>query len=312
MAAHRRVAALGLLLLAGCGDPEPVALPPVEGKTAKPLGAAVSQAPLEKDEGYRAALRAFSSITPENAMKWEVVHPEPDRWEWGEADALVEAARRGGRRVRGHPLVWDQQLPPWAGREDLREHVTTLARRYRGDIAQWDVVNEPLTDDGTLKDGPFGDEGFIGEAFRFAKAADPRAELFLNEIAAERGEKAEGLVALAERLVRADIPIDGIGLQNHATSADFPSRDELVRLMGRFERLGLKVEITELDVEGGEPDAFAAAAGACAAAPNCTGVTVWGVTDQHSWKGMEATATLFDAQGEPKPALRAVRDALRG
>ena len=310
MAARGRVALLALLFLCGCGDPEPVALPGVEQPTRKPLGAAVAQAPLERDDGYRAAMRAFSSITPENAMKWEVIHPEPDRWEWGEADALVESAARGGRRVRGHPLVWDQQLPDWAGREDLRAHVDTLVRRYRGRIAQWDVVNEPLRDDGSLKAGPFGDEGYIAEAFEIARAADPDAKLFLNEIAAERGEKAEGLVALAARLKRAGVPIDGVGLQDHATSADFPSEAELRRLMRRFARLDLDVEITELDVEGGSPDGFAAAARACAAEPNCTGLTVWGVTDQHSWKGAAAMATLFDAKGQPKPALQAVRDAL--
>jgi endo-1,4-beta-xylanase len=73
-----------------------------------------------------------------------------------------------------------------------------------------------------------------------------------------------------------------------------------------IEKLGLQVEITELDVQGAEPKAFAAAAGACAAAANCTGVTVWGVTDRWSWLGAENEPLPFDADGKAKPALAAL------
>lgn len=293
--------------------------PPSPPDYAKHLGAALSLEPARRDDAYRDAfLRTFSSLTPENAMKWSIVHPRRGTWDFEEADALVEMAQRTKRRVRGHPLVWDQQLPEWAGEGDvaanLREHVRALASRYRGRIAQWDAVNEPLEDDGRLTRNVFQKalgERWIDLAFRTAREADPEARLFLNEIAAERGDKFRALLALARRLQRRGVPIDGIGLQNHTTSDDFPSERVLRRDFAAIAELGLDVEITEMDVEGGSPRAFAAAARACAAAPNCTGVTVWGVTDRWSWIGAATTPLLFDDEGKPKPALRALRGPLQ-
>ena len=285
----------------------------------KPLGAALSLQPAREDDAYRDAfLRTFSSLTPENAMKWTIVHPQPGKWAFEEADALVEMARRTGRRVRGHPLVWDQQLPDWAGRGDvernLREHVRTLAARYRGKIDQWDAVNEPLEDDGTMTPNPFQKalgERWIDIAFEEARRADPKAKLFLNEIAAERGVKFRALLALARRLKDRGVPIQGIGLQNHTTSDDFPSERVLVRDFAAIDKLGLDVEITEMDVEGGSPAAYRAAVNACRRARNCTGLTVWGVTDRWSWIGEEKAALPFDVDGEPKPALEPLLDGLR-
>jgi endo-1,4-beta-xylanase len=286
---------------------------------AKPLGAAVSLKPAQDDEAYRKAfLRTFSSLTPENAMKWAIVHPQPDEWDFGEADALVAMAERTRRRVRGHPLVWDQQVPRWAFEGDveakLRDHVGTLAKRYRGRVAQWDAVNEPLEDDGSLTPNAWQKamgERWIDLAFRTARAADPDAKLFVNEIGAEQGPKLDALLALAGRLKARGVPIDGIGLQGHTTSRDFPSRAVLASALERIDELGLRAEITELDVAGGEPAAFAAAAEACAAAANCTGVTVWGVTDRWSWIGADKTPLPFDADGRPKPARDALVRALR-
>jgi endo-1,4-beta-xylanase len=298
--------------------PLPERLPPTP-ETAKPLGAALSLAPAEKDGAYRDAfLHTFNSITPENAMKWSVVHPRPDVWDFEEADALVDMAVRTKRRVRGHPLVWDQQLPDWAGEDDveanLRTHIDTLARRYRGRVDQWDAVNEPLEDNGSLTPNPFqkalGEE-WIDLAFRTAHAADPKAHLFLNEIGAEQGPKLAALIALAKRLKDRGVPIDGVGLQGHTDSTDFPRRKTFDRALRQIDALGLKAEITELDVEGGAPEAFAAAAGACAAAPNCTGLTVWGVTDRWSWIGADKTPLPFDAKGEPKPDVLRALGALR-
>jgi endo-1,4-beta-xylanase len=294
--------------------PLPENAPPAP-ESSKPLGAALSLKPAQDDPAYRDAfLRTFNSLTPENAMKWSVIHPLPGKWDWEEADALVEMATATRRRVRGHPLVWDQQLPGWAGEGDveanLRRHIRTLATRYRGRIAQWDAVNEPLEDDGRLTPSVFqkamGEE-WIDVAFDEARKADPEAELFLNEIGAEQGEKFAALIELAKRLKERGVPIDGIGLQGHTDSTGYPRRKTFDAALRAIGELGLKAEITELDVEGGAPQAFAAAAGACAAAENCTGVTVWGVTDRWSWIGADKTPLPFDAAGRPK---RAVLDAL--
>jgi endo-1,4-beta-xylanase len=196
--------------------------------------------------------------------------------------------------------------------------VRRVAAHFRGRVAQWDVVNEPLEDDGGLTPNVFQQamgEGYIDIAFAEARRADPEAKLFLNEISAERGEKADALVELVTRLKERGVQIDGVGLQNHTTTDDFPTRRDLGRLMDRIARLGLDVEITEMDVEGpdedGRRDAFEAAAQACARTDRCTGLTVWGVDDQHSWLGAGKRATLFGVDGDAKPAAEALREALR-
>ena len=316
--------------MAGCGGPASIAVPDdVERPApyAKPLGAAVNVDAAGEDERYREILfGTFTSVTPENAMKWEVLQPSEGEFDFEQADAVVDAAEQAGQRVRGHPLVWDQQLPGWVGESGdaagvLRRHVRTVAERYRGRVAVWDVVNEPLEDDGALTPTPFTEalgERFIDEAFAQAQRADPDAELYLNEIAAERGPKLDALVALVERLKRRGVPIDGVGLQNHTTVQDPPTEQELATAFARFAELGLDVELTEMDVEAppgadlqAQAEAYRAAATACAAADNCAGLTVWGVTDRWSWLGAEKRPLLFDAEGRAKPALDAVRDALR-
>lgn len=304
---------------------------------ARPFGAALSTAPASEDTGYLARfVETFTSMTPENAMKWTVIEPRRGKYDFREADELVDAAEQSGKRVRGHPLVWDQQLPNWLTQkqwkpaeleEILREHVRRLVSRYRGRVAVWDVVNEPFEDDGTWSKTIWHEtlgERFVEIAFRAARAADPDAQLYLNEIAAEfPGEKSDALFALARDLKERGVPIDGVGLQNHTTAARFPTRRLLERTMRRYGRAGLDVEITEMDVvlpEGATPDAallarqaeaYAAAAQACAAAENCAGLTVWGITDRWSWLGADRHPLPFDAGGEPKPALRALRRALR-
>jgi endo-1,4-beta-xylanase len=317
--------------LAACGDDPAMPIPDDVARHAadpaayvKPLGAAVAPKPAQEDDAYvRDLVSTFTSVTPENAMKWEIIEPSDGDFHFGEADAVVAAARRTHKRVRGHPLVWDQQLPDWVAKAGaaeavLRRHVRTLVGRYRGRVATWDVVNEPLEDDGSLTPTPFTKamgERFIDVAFEEAHKADPKAALFLNEIAAERGPKLDALVALAKRLQQRGVPIDGIGLQNHTSTHDPPTRAELARAMRRFADLGLQAEITEMDVAGGDPAAqaaaYAAAAQACAAASACTGLTVWGVTDRWSWLGEDKHPLLFDSKGRPKPALAAVEDALR-
>jgi endo-1,4-beta-xylanase len=336
--AARYLVALCAAAAIGCGGdgqgraPGPIALdadPVSRGAYVKPLGAAAHVEYARADAAYRRRLiETFTSITPENAMKWEVIHPAARRFDFREADALVRFARRTGKRVRGHPLVWDLQLPRWltgrdwsraALRRILRDHIRAVVGRYRGRIAEWDVVNEPLTDAGRFKPtiwyrtlGP----GYVALAFRAAHRADPRARLFLNEIDAERaGPKSRALVLLARELKRRGVPIHGIGWQNHTTGSEAAGRARLRALFRAAGRIGLAGAITEMDVGGTDERpqarAYADAARACAAAPNCTGLTVWGVTDRWSWLEPEARALPFDADGEPKPALRALVRPLR-
>lgn len=325
-------------LLGGCAgesEGEPIVPPKNAGpapQLARPFGAAVSAEAARKDPEYlRAFVSTFTSMTPENELKWSLVHPERDRYAFGDADALVGLARGTGKRVRGHTLVWDLQLPKWVQKRDWRarelrgvlvSHVKEVVSHFRGRVAQWDVVNEPFDPSGRLKANIFErvlGRGYIALAFRAARAADPKAKLFLNENAVEYpGPKQNALVALATRLRRRGVPLDGVGLQSHTTAGKAPDAARLAATMRRFTRLGLDVEITELDVarpRTGSPTAqardYAATAGACAAEPRCTGLTVWGVTDEWSWIGARKRALLFDERGRAKPALASVLRRLR-
>ena len=337
---RRILVLLGLALMAaGCGNEdegEPI-VPPKDARQApklsKPLGAAVAAKAAREDEAYlRAFVSTFTSMTPENELKWSVVHPQEDGYAFAEGDALVGLAEATRKRVRGHTLVWDMQLPKWVAdrdweRADLRraldDHVKNVVSHYRGRIAQWDVVNEPFDPAGRLKQNVFTrtlGPRYIARAFRAARAADPKARLFLNENGVEvAGAKLDALVALVARLRRQGVPLDGVGLQGHFTLATAPSAGRLRATMRRFTRLGLDVEITELDVAapgaGGraaQARGYAAAAGACAAEPRCTGLTVWGVTDRWSWIGEAKRPVLFDVGARAKPALARVLRAFGG
>ena len=305
----------------------PIPLPADSGPRYEPdrraLGAAVAISPLRTDGRYRDLFAAgYESLTPENAMKWNALQPRRGDFEFVQSDRLVDWAQALGKRVRGHPLVWDQQLPPWLTEEQwsaaeleqvLREHVRTIVRRYRGRIESWDVVNEPFEDDGTWTRNVFFNAlgtRYVTIAFEAAQAADPDARLFLNELAGEReGPKQRALLRLAAGLRAAGL--DGVGYQNHTNAASFPTRDELVDALQRVTALDLDVEITEMDVEVGgsdgpvarQPAAYRAAVRACLAVARCTGLTVWGVTDATSWLGADKRPLPFDADGRPKPEI---------
>jgi endo-1,4-beta-xylanase len=333
------VAAAGLAL-GGCGQGEIAvpdgATPPSAGSYSRPLGMAVQEPAARQDEDYlRDFVNTASSLTPENEMKWAIVHPGPDHYNFGPGDALVDLARRTGKRVRGHTLVWDEQLPAWvterswtpeALRAALVDHVRTVVSHFRGKVASWDVVNEPFEDDGSWKRDLFYrvlGPSYVDAALETAHAADPDAKLFINEFAAERpGPKRDALLGLAADLRERGVPLDGIGLEDHTTLAGAPTQTDLEDTMGHIADLGLDVELTEVDVAippstatspaalADQAGVFGATARACAAVARCTGMTVWGVDDHWSWLGAAKRPLLFDADAKPKPALGAVRAAL--
>ncbi len=194
------------------------------GRSGVDVGAAVDADALRSDDTYREAVAAnFTSVTPENAMKWTVIRPQADEWDWAAADEIVDFAEQEGLDVRGHTLVWGQDagngLPAWLEQiEDPAELRAAVERgireqvgRYRGRVDRWDVVNEPLDHVGAeLNDNVFLERlgpGYIGDAFRAAAAADPDAELWLNDFSTEiQPDKADALVELVEQLVDDDAP----------------------------------------------------------------------------------------------------------
>jgi endo-1,4-beta-xylanase len=314
-----------VVVLASCGsghENRPVRDLPSLGPRA---GVAVRADRLD-DPGYAAALTAFASVTPENELKWEMTEPERGRFDFGAADRVVDFARRHGMAVRGHALVWHLQNPDWLDdlsppelRAALEEHIRMLMRRYAGRIAEWDVVNEALGDDGRLRRSVWLDKlgpGYIALAFQIAHQADPQAKLFYNDYGAEgEGTKADAVYRLVASLKRDRVPIDGVGLQGHVGTRAPPG---YARNVARFAKLGLDVELTELDVrtKGDETEAqaeqYARLVDGCR---SCTRFTVWGLDDDDSWvpdayPGF-GHATLLDSGLRPKPAFEAFRAALR-
>lgn len=213
--------------------------------------------------GRALATHHFNTITATNATKWERIHPGPGRYDFSLADRFVELGTAHDQWVVGHTLVWHQQTPDWVfrdgdgdpvGRDTLlarmRDHIHTVVGRYRGRVDGWDVVNEALAEDGSLRQSPWLEiigEDYIAKAFEFAREADPGAELYYNDYSLTDPAKRAGAVALVMRLREAGVPIDGVGLQGHYR-LDSPSAEELDRALRAFGDLGVGVMVTELDV----------------------------------------------------------------
>ena len=289
--------------------------------------------------------RNFNMVVAEDNMKFAYIEPSQGNFEFGYTDALVAFAERHGMEVRGHTLCWHKQLPDWVTTSEdrnshnyssdsllsiLRNHITTIVSRYKGQIAEWDVVNECLADGQSSPTNPqlrpsvwkngIGDD-FIDSAFVFAHRADPDAKLFLNDYGVEGGghkledelkykNKDEAYYYLAKRLVDRHIPIHGVGLQCHFEGGKLDSA-KLVKQIQRFKELGLKVAITELDISssGKQADEFRTIANIFMEQENCPNMVLWGVSDHDSWRG--SSPLLFDADLAAKPAFFAVRDALK-
>ncbi|MEU7390921.1 non-reducing end alpha-L-arabinofuranosidase family hydrolase [Streptomyces tanashiensis] len=266
--------------------------------------------------------REFNMITPENEMKWDAVEPSRGRFDFAPADRIVDRAQARGQRLRGHTTVWHSQLPSWVSsirdaktlRSVMNHHITTQLTHYKGKIYAWDVVNEAFADGGSgrLRDSVFqkvlGD-GFIEEAFRTARAADPSAKLCYNDYNIENWSdaKTQGVYRMVKDFKSRGVPIDCVGLQSHFGAGGPPASFKTT--LANFAALGVDVQITELDIAQASPIHYADAVKACLSVARCTGITVWGVRDSDSWRSGESPL-LFDNNGKPKPAYAAVMNAL--
>jgi endo-1,4-beta-xylanase len=207
----------------------------------------------------------------------------------------------------------------------MRNHIDTVMRHFGDDVGEWDVVNEPLDENGNLQNNVwrrFIGPDYIEQALRAARAANPHAKLFLNEYAVEGpSAKLEGLVRLVRDLKSRGVPLDGVGLQYHTNLTGPWDEQTIATTMRRLAALGVEVEITEMDVGTSLLDGSAAqrlarqaqvygdAARACNAVEACTRFTTWGFTDRFSWLGPAELGLPFDAQYRPKPAADAIRAA---
>ena len=300
------------------------------------IGAALNDSQFTGKDASGAALAAaqFNTITPENVLKWEHVHPKPGVYDFALPDRYVAFGEKHHMFIVGHTLVWHNQTPAWVFQDDhgnpvdrdtllarMRDHIHTVVGRYKGRISGWDVVNEALDEDGSLRQSPWLKiigEDYIAKAFEFAHEADPQAELYYNDYSLENAAKRQGAIALIRKLQSQGVPVTAIGLQGHL-HMDSPSVAEEEATITAFAKLGIKVNITELDIDvlppatkekgaditlnvelqaklnpysQGLPDAVQQALAKRYAdlfgvflkhAGEITRVTFWGVTDRDSW-----------------------------
>ena len=327
------------------------------------IGAAINQNQSDGRDTVAVDLvtRQFNTISPENVLKFQSLHPDPDRFTFDAADRDVACGRDRGMAVIGHNLVWHSQTSRWVwdgpdgGLADratmlarMQTHIATVVGRYKGRIRGWDVVNEALNEDGTLRDSPWrrgiGDD-YLARAFEFAHAADPDAELYYNDYnLATKPEKRAGAIRIIKDLQQRGIRIDAVGEQGH-WRLDTPTPAELDLAIGELRATGVKVMITELDVNllppagpptQGQPPAPASNPYASGLPEDVqealaryyadafrvllkhrddiTRVTFWGVSDADSWlnRGRVNHPLLWDRQRRPKPAFDRVVAVLIG
>jgi endo-1,4-beta-xylanase len=316
------------------------------------IGVAVSPQALRRADESKLVIQQFGSMTPENAMKMGPIHPKENEYYWKDADSIVAFAQRNHLKIRGHCLCWHNQTPRWlftdsAGKAvtkevllaRLKDHITTVVKRYKGVVYAWDVVNEVISDKPGeyFRNSPWYTicgEDFVAKAFEYAHAADPAAILFYNDYNEINAVKREKIYKLVKGLKDAGIPVSGIGLQGH-WAVNEPSEKQLDSTISRFADLGLKVQVTELDIsvypkEHNARERKPADADTSFSSEKekqqmemyamcfksfrkykqvISGVTFWNISDRHSWldnfpvQGRKDYPLLFDQNLQPKKAF---------
>jgi endo-1,4-beta-xylanase len=203
--------------------------------------------------------KQFNAATPENIMKSALIHPKWDTYNFTMADKLVEYGEKNNIKINGHTLIWHSQLPNFIRgikssdsiRTFFTDHIKTVAGRYKGKVFSWDVVNEALNEDGTLRNSVFLKhlgEGYLVDAFRLAQEASPKTELYYNDYNNEKPAKRAGCIKLIKKIQESGARIDGVGIQGHWHVGKIPLKDIEESIL-EYSALGLKVMFTELDIE---------------------------------------------------------------
>jgi endo-1,4-beta-xylanase len=318
------------------------------------IGTALNSAQIEERNPVTNDLitQQFNTVTPENVMKSALIHPKWDTYDFTMGDKLVEFGKRHNIQINGHTLIWHSQLPafmrriqsPDSVRTFFTDHIKTVASHYKGKVFSWDVVNEALNEDGTLRNSVFLQklgEGYIAEAFRLTQEASPGTELYYNDYNNEHPAKRAGCIKLIKKIQESGARIDGVGIQGHWHLGKIPLKDIEESIL-QYASLGLKVMITELDIEilprnfqgadvgqrmtnnaesnpypNGLPDALQKQLADDYEAlfklflkhkDKIARVTFWGVNDGDSWlnnwpiRGRTNYPLLFDRNNQPKPA----------
>lgn len=313
------------------------------------MGAAVALGPMVSDSGYLNLLGNYNAVTTENAGKFQTIHPlsgnsEKD-YNFTEMDGIVAMAQKAGMKVHGHTLVFAESNPAWVQeiasksptqlKEVIVNHIKTVVGHYKGQVASWDVINEPLADYDTAP-GQYGlrkhiwynaiGPDYIAIALRAAHEADPNATLWINEFGMESDDdRFADMVNLVTRLKNQGIPLTGVGFQTHIDEGDTDGADahidtnKLRSRMVTLNQLGLKVRISELDITNDtEYAVFSDVISVCIQQSNCEGVTMWGITDKYSSSGDLSSNGIYstgfglpwDEDLQPSPAVAAIKNAI--
>lgn len=347
------------LLVASCGAAEEKGVKDAfEGKFY--IGAALNASEIVGADtaGVEILKKHFNSIVAENCMKCEEIHPQEDVYNFTLADKFVEFGEENDMFIIGHCLVWHSQLARWFAYDEegnyvtpevlkqrMKDHITTIVTRYKGRVHGWDVVNEAIVEDGSYRKSPFYEilgEEFIPWAFECAHAADPDAELYLNDYGMNVPGRRDAYVKLINDLKARGLRIDAIGMQGHM-GMDYPTVEEFETSLLAYAGTGVNVMITEWDMSAlptvnmganisdieefkaslnpypdGLPEEVAAVWNERMKAfmdlflkhsDKITRVTAWGISDDDSWKngwpvrGRTDYPLLFDRNLEPKPFL---------
>jgi endo-1,4-beta-xylanase len=313
------------------------------------MGVAVSPQGLKRADESALILQQFGSMTPENSMKMGPIHPRENEYNWRDSDSIVAFARKHNLKIRGHNLCWHAQAPRWmfidsshnppdtASKElllkRLKEHITTVVNRYKDVVYAWDVVNECISDSPNeyFRNSQWYricGEDFVAKAFEYAHEADPKAILFYNDYNETNPVKREKIYKMVKGLKDAGVPIHGVGLQAHWSIHDL-TEGQVDSTLAKFASLGLKIQITELDLKVQPSGGSARRDTATSYTPEreklqtekyamifdlfrkyrnvISGVTFWNVSDRASWLdrrggGGKAYPLLFDTAYQPKKA----------
>jgi endo-1,4-beta-xylanase len=332
------------------------------------VGAAVTPNQLDDPKLTKVLAAQFNSLTAENVMKPDALQREQGKFTFEQADKIVDFAAKHDMKMIGHTLLWHQQTSPWMfadenkqplsrekALENLKQHIETVVKHFDGKVLGWDVVNEAIADEGDkyLRDTParkaIGDD-YVIQAFKFAQAASPNTQLYYNDYNIEQPYKRAKGLRLIKELKEAGVKLDGVGIQGHWL-IDSPSAKEIDEAISAYAALGVKVMITELDVDvlprkGAGADISATEKEGLDPYKNglpddvqkklakrygelfkvlakhrdsgvLTRVTFWGFYDGSTWldnwpvRGRTNHPFLWDRELRPKPALDAVTAALR-
>ncbi len=307
-----------------------------------PIGTVIKFPNIQNNTVYRSrAVEQFSCFTPEKSLKASFIQPQEGVFSWTESDGFVDLALQHKKKIHGHTLIWDHELPEWMLQKSnqqalLCSHISNLVQRYRSKIGSWDVVNEAFTEEGAVKQGAWfrvAGPDYIRQAFACAAAADPAALLFYNDFDLETNPvKRKAVLNYLNDLRNQGIKVDGIGLQMHLNiSSARPA--EFAEVFEDISREGYLVHISELDIsvipfEGevsGKEELFMKQAKILqflveaylhVPPPQRFGITFWGVGDADSWLALDLNRVdfplLFDENYLPKPAWYGLYDLLRG